>query len=116
MAMIRLMVLAATGAAILGGCGGASKTASPGDAQPMAKAAESDFYGEESYKGRTYVFGTEKAHKKFRASEELPGITATFVAAGDSRETVVLEADAKNPALQERLKAEFNRRHSSKLP
>jgi galactokinase len=34
----------------------------------------------------------------------------TFLGAGVGGETVALKADAKNPAVQERLKAEFNRR------
>jgi hypothetical protein len=82
----------------------------------MAKASESEFYAEESSKGRTYVFGTEKAHERFKASGEVPGVAKTYIGAGANGESVVLEADAKNPALQERLKAEFNRRHRTPLP
>ena len=112
--------LALLGAALLflSACGAPSKTSSPTESVPqaMAKASESDFYAEEPYKGRTHVFGTEKAHQRFKASSELPGVGVSFIGAGTNGETVVLEADAKNAALQERLKGEFNRRHGPRLP
>ena len=93
-----------------------SACGSPGANKEMdSKASTAEFYAEESVNGRVYVFGTEKAHQGFKASKQTPAICATFIGAGSSGETVVLEADAKSPQLQTRLKAEFNRRHGPRL-
>jgi len=74
----------------------------------------SGFYQEKEHNGRLYVFGTEKA---FQAGKEAPDFaySKTFVGAGPGGKTVVVEADSKDLALQNRLIAEFSRRHSVSL-
>ena len=77
-------------------------------------SAASGFYSEKEHNGRLYVFGTEKT---LTASRETPQISyaKTFIGAGPGGKTVVVEADSKDPALQERLIAEFSRRHGLQL-
>jgi hypothetical protein len=81
----------------------------------MAKES-GGFYAEESYKGRLYVFGTEKAHKAFKETQQVPTIAKTYIGAGPDGQSIVLEAEAKTTDLQDRLKAEYEGRHSAKLP
>ncbi|HLY11167.1 MAG TPA: hypothetical protein VKW04_17840 [Planctomycetota bacterium] len=103
-----------TGITILGGCSSAS---APAPEKPATMAKESGgFYAEESYKGRLYVFGTEKAHKAFKETQQVPSIAKSYIGAGPEGQTLVLEADAKATDLQERLKAEYESRHTTKLP
>jgi hypothetical protein len=107
----------ATLVAVLAGCSSSSKTAPAEPGKPAAMAKESGgFYAEESFKGRLYVFGTEKAHKAFKDTQQVPNIAKTYIGAGPEGQSVVLEADAKATELQERLKAEYEGRHNSKLP
>jgi hypothetical protein len=101
------------------GLAGCSSSAAPAPA-PTQKAPEvkapGSFYAEESYKGRYYVFGTEKAHKTFQDSQMVPTITKVFIGAGPEGQTLVLEADPKANDLQNRLKSDYETRHSTKLP
>ena len=56
--------------------------------------------------------GTQASHDNFQMSKQTPQVAKTFIGSGPSGETVVLEADAKGTDLQNRLRQEFNRRHS----
>jgi hypothetical protein len=116
--MLKHLVLAALGLTILGGCGSSSSgtgAAAP-DKSMMAKESGSGYYAEETYKGRVYVLGTEKAHKALTESQQTPHIAKTYIAAGPQGQTVVLEADAKTNDLQERLKTQYEAKHGVKLP
>lgn len=104
--------------AVWGGCSSSPSTSSSSAPEkPAAMAKESGgFYAEESYKGRLYVFGTEKAHQAFRDTQQVPHIVKTYIGAGPDGQSVVLEADAKTSDLQERLRSEYEGRHRTKLP
>jgi curli biogenesis system outer membrane secretion channel CsgG len=97
-------------------CASKSSSAPMASEKVESKGSSADYYAEESFKGRTYVFGTEKSHQAFQSAKQTPGVNVTYIGDGPSDETVVLEADAKAAQLQERLKAEFNRRHGTRLP
>jgi len=105
-------------AVVWAGCSSKPSSSAPAAPEkPAAMAKESGgFYAEESYKGRLYVFGTEKAHKAFKDTQQVPHIAKTYIGAGPEGQSVVLEADAKAMDLQDRLKAEYEGRHSTKLP
>jgi hypothetical protein len=105
-------------AAIWGGCSSSSsKSAAPAPEKSAAMAKESGgFYAEESYKGRLYVFGTEKAHQAFKDTQQVPHIAKTYIGVGPDGQSVVLEADAKTTDLQDRLKSDYEGRHNTKLP
>lgn len=105
-------------AVVWAGCSSNSSSSAPAlSEKPSAMAKGSGgFYAEESYKGRLYVFGTEKAHKAFKETQEVPHIAKTYIGAGPEGQSVVLEADAKTMDLQERLKADYEGRHGAKLP
>ena len=62
------------------------------------------------------MFGTEKSHKSFKDTEQVPIIAKTFIGAGPDGQTVVFEADAKASELQDRLRSQFESRHGVKLP
>jgi hypothetical protein len=70
----------------------------------------SGVYQEKEHNGRLYVFETEKA---FQAAQDAPNFaySKTFIGAGPGGKTVVVEADSKDLALQNRLIAESSRRH-----
>jgi len=106
------------GLSILAGCASsdAGSGSAPAEKGTAAKEAASGYYAEESCKGRFYVLGTEKAHKALRDSQQPPHIAKTYIGAGPDGQTLVLEADAKSNDLQERLKAQYESRHSCKLP
>lgn len=117
--MKAMSLAAAVGMAALfiGGCAGSSKPASVPAAEKAPAVKESGaFYAEETYKGRLYVFGTEKAHKSFKEAEQVPTIAKTFIGAGPEGQTLVLEADSKANGLQDRLRTEYESRHATKLP
>lgn len=103
---------------ILGGC--ASSEVGPRTAASeksmIAKESGSAYYAEETYKGRVYVLGTEKAHQALSGSQQTPHIAKTYIGAGPDGQTLVLEADSKSSDLQNRLKAEYESRHGVKLP
>ena len=81
----------------------------------MAKEPSGGFYAEETHTGRLYVFGTEKAHSAFKESQQVPAIAKTYIGAGPDGQTVVLEADAKTADLQNRLRSQYEIKHSAKL-
>lgn len=112
----RLLAVLA-GSLLLWGCSGSSKPASTSESSGTMAAKDSPaaFYAEESHKGRLYVFGTEKAHQTFKQSQHTPTIAKTFIGAGPEGQSVVLEADAKSSELQDRLKAQYEARHTAKL-
>ena len=83
-------------------------------AQKQANTAAANYYAEELANGRTYVIGSEASLQMFKASGELP-LTQMFIGKGPNGETVVLEADAKDPGLQARLRREFESRHNVSL-
>ncbi len=101
---------------VLGGCSSSSAPAPAATPQSTPAKASGAFYVEEPYKGRLYVFGTEKAHKTFKESQQVPNIAKMFIGAGPEGQTLVLEADAKANDLQDRLMVEYETRHGAKLP
>jgi len=111
-----LECIASLGLLILAGCASSdagSKSAAPGSM--MAKESGSGYYAEETYKGRVYVLGTERAHQALTGSQQTPHIAKTYIGAGPEGQSVVLEADSKTNELQERLKAQYESRHGVKL-
>lgn len=98
--------------ASLSACKSQEQPTSPMKAEGSVAPAASGFYKEGTYKGRLYVFGTPAAYDNFEKSNTTPQLTKTYIGAGPSGESVVLEADAKTTDLQERLRGEFNRRHN----
>ena len=93
----------------------ASTSTMKGDSAGAPPSSGAGYYKEEPHDGRLYVFGTPAAHDTFEKSKMTPQVAKTYIGSGPSGETVVLEADAKNPELQERLRGEFSRRHSVAL-
>ena len=59
------------------------------------------------YSGRYYVTGSEAMNKKFAEYHQLP-YTNTILGAGPQGQTVVFEADTKDPAYAEGLMDTFN--------
>lgn len=115
---MKMLILASFCLLVLAGCGSsssASGTPAP-EKSMMAKDAAGGYYAEENYNGRVYVFGTEKAHKALTETQQTPHIAKTYIAAGPDGQSVILEADSKSNELQERLKAQYEARHSAKLP
>jgi hypothetical protein len=78
--------------------------------QKAANDAEAAFYLEHEHEGRLYVFGTSKTWNQFQATQEMP-YCVTFIGGGPGGKTVKLEAEAKEHALQARLRREFEKRH-----
>ncbi len=78
--------------------------------QKKANDAEANFYAEQEFDGRLYVFGTSKTWSTFQATKEMP-YCKTYVGSGPQGQTVKLEADAKEYALQNRLLREYEKRH-----
>ncbi len=103
---------------VLAGCNSSEPAPSPTPSdKPAAMAKDSGgYYAEETYKGRLYVFGTEKAHQAFKDSHQVPHIAKSYIGAGPEGQSVVLEAEAKTTDLQDRLKAGYESRHNAKLP
>jgi hypothetical protein len=89
-------------------------TAPAPQATPAPVPASTAFYQEKEHNGRIYVFGTAQA---FQASQETPQLTytKTFIGASPDGKTVVVEADSKDVALQNRLIATFATRHGVML-
>ena len=113
MANFGRMGLALAGAVAFASCSGGEKSSMSSGG---GEAAAPSYYAEESVKGRTYVFATDKSFQRYKSTGEVPGVAVTFISAGEKGETVVLEADGKDPAVQERARSEYNRRHTPKLP
>jgi hypothetical protein len=74
--------------------------------QKTANDAEANYYVEQEYEGRLYVFGTSASHKEFQDTHELK-FAKSFIGAGPKGMTVRVELDPKNPALFKRLHSEF---------
>jgi hypothetical protein len=80
--------------------------------QKHLNEAEASFYAEAEHEARLYIFGTTKTWNQFQATKEMPyGIT--FIGAGPNGQTVKIEADAKDVALENRLRKEYEKRHGS---
>ena len=80
--------------------------------QKRQNEAEANFYAEVEHEGRLYVFGTSKVWNQFQTTKEMPyGIT--FIGAGPEGQTVTIEADSKDLALENRVRKEYEKRHGS---
>jgi hypothetical protein len=80
--------------------------------QKQQNEAEANFYAEQEYDGRLYVFGTSKLYSQFQATHEMP-YSITFIGAGPNGQTVKIEADAKDVALEKRLKQLYEEKHGA---
>ena len=80
--------------------------------QKQQNEAEANFYAEQEYDGRLYVFGTSKLYSQFQATHEMP-YSISFIGAGPNGQTVKIEADAKDVALEKRLKKLYEERHGA---
>ena len=78
--------------------------------QKQQNDAEAVFYAEQEYEGRLYVFGTSKSYNQFQSTREMP-YGVTYVGQGPDGCTVKLEADAKDYALENRVRREYEKRH-----
>lgn len=67
-------------------------------------------YAEYAYEGRIYVIGDPETELAFLQNHHLP-YTRTKIGAGPKGETLVFEVNKKNPALADRLVAEYTKRH-----
>ena len=76
------------------------------EAKPAPAAAGETFYAEEQHEGRVYVIGKTSSLLDFLRNKELPN-SVTKPDKGPKGETVVIETDPANPALEERLWKEF---------
>jgi hypothetical protein len=80
-----------------------------------ANEAEANFYQEETGEnGRLYVIGKSATLQAFKSTGELP-YSVSYIGKGPDGQTVVLEADAKDPALQARLRRAFEGKHDIDL-
>ncbi len=79
-----------------------------------ANDAEASYYAEEAANGRLYVIGRSATLQAFKLTGEIPYVQ-TFIGRGPNGETVVIEADAKDLALQARLRRAFEERHALSL-
>ena len=80
-----------------------------------ANDAEANFYTEETGEnGRLYVIGRSASLQSFKATGEVP-YSVSYIGKGPDGQTVVLEADAKDPALQARLRRAFESKHDIDL-
>ncbi|MEM7396363.1 MAG: hypothetical protein AAF492_28845, partial [Verrucomicrobiota bacterium] len=68
------------------------------------------YYAEEEHDGRIYLLGSALSQLKFLNSKHLP-YTQTMIGEGPAGETVIVEVDKKNPALQQRLWSAFKEKH-----
>ena len=80
--------------------------------QKRANEAEANFYAEAEHDGRLYVFGTSKVYNQFQSTKEMP-YGVTFIGAGPNGQTVKLEADSKDIALENRVRKEYEKRHGA---
>ncbi|MBN1443204.1 MAG: hypothetical protein JXA90_10870 [Planctomycetes bacterium] len=71
-----------------------------------------NYYAEEIKEGRIYILGSLESHEDFKKTGSIP-YALTQINAGPGGETVVFEVDKSSSRLQERLQAEFERRHES---
>jgi hypothetical protein len=94
----------------------ANGAAANGATASAAKPSEADanYYAEEVWENRLYVFGTSANHKLFQSTHDLQ-FAKTFIGAGPNGQTVRLELDPKNPAVYDRVHAEYKSRHGTDL-
>ncbi len=83
-------------------------------ATKKANDAEAEFYAEVPYEGRIYVIGKSASLAAFEKTKELP-YRQTFIGVGPNGETVVIEAEAKDVALQARLRRAYDAKHDVEL-
>jgi len=103
--MKRLIVLAVLLSLFVAGCATTGKKAQTMTPQKIY-SGENHFIVWE-YSGRYYVTGNEAMNKKFVENLVLP-YTNTILGAGPQGQTVVFEADTKDPAYAEGLMETFN--------
>ncbi|HKE00437.1 MAG TPA: hypothetical protein VKE69_05465 [Planctomycetota bacterium] len=72
------------------------------------------FYAQESRDGRTFVMGKSATFASFKNGRDMQ-LTKSFIAAGPSGETVVVEVDPLLPEMTERLTAEFSKKSNVRL-
>jgi hypothetical protein len=109
-------------AAVLWGCAATGDgkgaagdgAAGKGAASGAISAAGEPFYAEEWKDGRFTVFGSEKVHAAWRKGVHLT-TAKTYIGAGPDGVTVVLEEDAKDPALRARIQTRFEQRYGVDL-
>ena len=80
--------------------------------QKQQNEAEANFYAEQEYDGRLYVFGTSKLYSQFQETHEMP-YSISFIGAGPKGQTVKIEADAKDIALENRLRKLYEEKHGA---
>ncbi len=81
---------------------------------PPVAPKDPGHYAERQKDGRIYVFGDPKTEATFDKTQHLQ-ISATFIGAGPSGETVVVEAKDKLPEMTDRLVGEFAKRYGVQL-
>ena len=74
------------------------------------RVAKSAGYQEIEHDGRLYVVGTDAAAGKVRAGE-MPSYMLTKIGFGPKGETVIFEAGKDASAMEQKLMAEYRRRH-----
>ena len=108
------LVVAMAGACMAAGlgCTTASMTKSPAMTKMTSGelTASPGTYVEKEHDGRIYVLGTPETIASFKETGHLP-YTQTMIGAGPQGQTVVLEIDKKDPALQALLWDEFKKRN-----
>jgi hypothetical protein len=109
-----IAVLALGSAVLTAGCAARSdrlpKEAPPGTRVPV----DAGYYAEESANGRVYLIGKSTSHASFKRNPHLQ-ITKTFIGAGKSGETIVVEADPLLPEMTDRVCATFSEKHGVEL-
>jgi hypothetical protein len=83
-------------------------------ATKAANDAEANFYSEVERENRVYVIGKSASLESFQRTGELP-YSQTFIGAAPDGRTVVIEAEAKEFALQARLRRAWEAKHGVKL-
>lgn len=76
----------------------------------QAQAHGAGDYFEIAHAGRIYLVGSAASYAESKDEPHLP-YSHSRVGAGPAGETVIVELDPKDPSLQERLWAEYTRRH-----
>ncbi|HEX5011369.1 MAG TPA: hypothetical protein VFY71_13325 [Planctomycetota bacterium] len=76
------------------------------------REAEANAYAEPEYDGRLYVFGTSKLYSQFQGTHAMP-YSISFIGAGPNGQTVKIEADAKDVALEKRLRRLYEEKHGA---
>jgi hypothetical protein len=70
------------------------------------------FYGECTFEGRIYVFGTQPAMDKFEKTHDFDVTHGkSYIGAGPQRQTVRTQVDADSPTLEHRIYQQFKDRY-----